>query len=322
MAISYVADAGWDAGGASGSGFTLTKPTGTASGDYMVAIFAVDTYDGGGGNRPVTPPSGWTSQAHVFTDFNLTIDVMTRTATASEPGSWSGTFTGGSSPRRVSIVTTYRGVAGLAIDNTNDSGTTNSMSTGTVNNPTATNWRIVAAAYSSASTSNQIECNEVINRDRQESDNVEAGMWDSNGTIATGNTSRTVSRALTWESAASWIAILDAVDGAAVDGTLGASMPLPTMTASGSLSYSASLAATAPLPTMTSAGLATPPEGPFEVVVLPVVNIVGATTAAGPLDVVAGPLVDIRAETRFFGIRVVTPAAEDRTTRPRLGPAD
>lgn len=320
MAISYVADASWNAS-SSASTFTLTKPSGTASGDYMVAIFAADTFDSGGGDRTVSPPAGWTSQGHVYSGPNCVIDVMTRTAGGSEPGSWSGSFTGGSTPDRVAIVVTYRGVSGLALDRTASSGSSTSFSTGTVNNPTSTNWRVVAAAYSSASVSYAITSNEVSNRDTQPENNVEAGMWDSNGTIATGNTSRTVSRGAAWESAASWIGILDASD-TAYTGTLSCLLPDLSMTAAGFPAFPAVLAATLPLITMTAAAIGSPPSGTLGVDITPVMTATGATAASGTLVVAISPVFGIDAETRQFGIRVVTPEAESRTITPRLGTVD
>lgn len=322
MAISYIADASWNSGGSSSSSFTLQKPSGTASGDYMVAIVALDTFDGGGGNRTFTPPSGWTSQGHVYSGPNCVIDVMTRAAGSSEPSSWSGSFSGGSTPDRVSIVTTYRGVAGLAVDGTSSTGSGTSFSTATVNNPTATNWRVVAAAYASASVSYNITSNEVINRDTEPQSNVYGGMWDSNGTIGTGNTSRTVSRGAAWESAAAWIGILDASDGSVASGTLGISLPLLTVSNTASLSYSGTMAGNLPKPTMTADGIATPPAGPLDVLVLPTMTATMFTDASGTLGVMAGPIVEITAETRAFGIRVVTPARESRVTTPLRGATD
>ncbi|MFE6223003.1 hypothetical protein [Streptomyces sp. NPDC057854] len=322
MAISFVGVASWDSASTSGSAFTLNKPAGVASGDFLVAIFAADTFDSGGGDRTVSNPSGWTTVGHVYGGANGFIHVMTRAAGSSEPASWNGTFTGGSTADRASVVCAYRGVAGLAVDGESSTGSATTLNTASVSNPSATNWRVVAAAYSSASTSYAITSNEVSLRDRQPNANVEPAIWDSNGTIATGSTSRQVSRGAAWESAMAWIGILDNQEGAASSGTLSGSLPLPTMTASGSLSYSGTLAASLFLPTMTGGGIASPPSGALDVPVAVTVSMAGASAARGSLDVIAVPVVNVVGETRFFGIRTITPEREDRTVRPRLGATD
>src|SRR5688500_1194931 len=107
MAISYVADASWSSGSSGTSSFTLIKPSGTTSGDYMVAIVAIDT-SSSGGDRTITPPSGWTSQGHKYASPYCVVDVMTGAAGASEPGSWTGSLAGTAAWPIVSIVTTYR----------------------------------------------------------------------------------------------------------------------------------------------------------------------------------------------------------------------
>jgi hypothetical protein len=216
MAISFVADAAWSSGSGASS-FTLTKPTGTTQGDFMVAIVALDTFNTSGGDTTVTPPSGWSSVGHRHrSGSNLVIDVMTRTVGSSDPASWSGTLNQSESPR-MSIVATYRGASGIAIDGTSDTGETTSFSTATINNPTNDNWRIVCAAYTSATTGTDMTSNEVTLRERRKQDTLEAIIYDSNGTISTGNTSRTVSRGLIWESAASWIGAIDASSAAATN---------------------------------------------------------------------------------------------------------
>lgn len=318
MAISFVSDDSWS-GSSSSSSFTLRRPSGISSGDFLVAILSMDTFENGGGNRSVTPPSGWTSQGHVYSSPNCVIDVMTKTVDSDEPSSWTGSLSSSSSAR-ASIVAAYRGVSGLADDGTRSTGSSTSFRTATVNNPTTTNWRIVAAAYVSSSVSYQIESNESVNTERVTSDGTnEAGIWDSNGTIGTGNTNRTVSRGAVWESAASWIGILDAVDGAEVDGPLTATMPLISVSMDSELGYSGTMAATALLPTMTASGIATPPEGPLDIAITPVMTVSAATDASGTLDTVVLPVINFVTETRKFGIRVVVVEAEARRIVPLLG---
>ncbi|GHG09836.1 hypothetical protein [Streptomyces hydrogenans] len=322
MAISFVGTASWDSAASSGSSFTLNKPASVTTGDFLVAVFAADTFDSGGGDRTVTNPSGWTTVGHVYGGANGFIHVMTRTATASEPSSWNGSFTGGGTADRAAIVCAYRGVAGLAVDGESSTGSAASFATASVSNPAATNWRVVAAAYSSASTSYAIASNEVALRDRQPNSNIEPGMWDSNGTVATGSTSRTVSRGAAWESAMSWIGILDNQEGAVASGSLAVDLPLLSAAGSGELSYSAAMAVSLLMPSMTGAGIASPPSGTLAVPVVVTVSVVGASAARGSLDVLVLPVVDVVGETRHFGIRTVTPEREERIVRPRLGATD
>jgi hypothetical protein len=320
MAISFVASAGWDEV-TDDTSYTLQKPTGVASGDIMLAVLGLDLALDGGSDTTVTPPSGWTLLKSLTSPPNHQTAIMTRTAGSSEPGSWNGVLASGRGPK-ASAVVAYRGAAGIAVSEDNTTGTGTSISTGSVTNPTATNWRVVLGAYSSASVSSTLSSNEVIKRQAAENANVEVGAWDSNGTISTGSTSRTMSRGSTWESAAVYMAILDAIDGPAVSGSLSITMSLPVPDIDATQFYEATLAVSTPIPTMTASGIATPPDGPLVVVVTPSMDVSASQHAAGSLDVIPAPDVNIVAETRKFGIRVVTPGAEDRTVRPKLGAVD
>jgi hypothetical protein len=220
----------------------------------------------------------------------------------------------------------YRGAFGLVDDTaTRTIGSATSYSVGPVSNPSATNHRILIAAYGSSSNNYTITSNEVRYVAFGTVDPgtaIEAAMWDSNGTVSTGNHSRTVSRGAIWGTSAGWIGILSASAGEDIEGDLVAALPSLSASMAGSLGYDASMAVTLPLPTMTASGIASPPEGPLDVLVLPEVSVEAAHHAAGTLDVLAGPIVQIAGETRRFGIRVVTPESESRVIRPRLGAVD
>lgn len=316
MAISYVGS-GSGTGGSSSS-FTIYKPTGTASGDFMIAIVALDTVTGGGGDRTFSPPSGWVSEGHRYSSPNCVIEIMRRTAGSSEPATWGGTFSGGTAGYVASITATYRGAVGIVADGVSSVGSATSFNTASVSNPTATNWRIVAGAYVSGSTSYAIASNEVRNLRRQSNTYVEAGIWDSNGTIGTGSTSRNVSRGAVWESATSWIGILDATDGAAVTGSLACTLPFLAVAASATLEFVSTMSTSLPAPGVDMSGIASPPSGPMDVVILPVVEVETYVDTEGTLDVVCLLVVEAVAETRSFGIRVVTPEREYRTISPLM----
>lgn len=324
MAISFVS-ASEISSQVNSTNYTINKPSGIASGDFLVAVvFFSDTFVFS--QTTVNVPAGWTKVRDAFADpggnnYVSQLAVMTKTAGSSEPGSWSGSF-GSSKDWRVVCCAAYRGASGIVANNYGTAGNATSLSTNSVTNSAASNWRITAGGYTSASVSYALESNEIANRALDdEGGHIYSGIWDSGGTIGTGSTSRTISRGATWASACSWIGILDASD-TAVTGTLDATLPKMTMTASGSQSYDGVLAATLPKPTMTATAIGTPPEGPLSVAITPVMTATGATAASGTLGVLLAPVMTVVGETRTFGIRVVTPEAESRTTTPRRGAVD
>lgn len=329
MAISFVASSSWTTN-SSGTGFTIQKPAGTVSGDLMVAIVAIQLFPSAT-TVTITNPSGWSTQDSVSSPPDLQIRVMHRVAGSSEPSSWNGSISA-SRIQRVTICGTYRGSTFITPKGTSSIGGATTLNTATINNPASDDWRMVFGAYVSSTANYTIGSNELTQRKIDQAVNgpdgytsaIQAGLWDSGGTIASGNTSRNITRGAVWESAASWIAIMQP-DDPAVDGTLSATLSKPTMTASGSIGYDGTLAATLPsMPAVSMSGISTPPEGPLDVLVLPVVSMSGATAASGSLVVLAGPTVTLNGETRFFGVRVVTPEREleKRITTPRLGAVD
>lgn len=324
-AISFVGSASGSAN--STSSFQLSKPTGVVSGDFMVAVVGFfATTDGS--ERTVTPPSGWTVVDGEYVTASgkpHQICVMRRTAGSSEPSTWNGSISSSSVAGLVTIVSAYRNVIGIAASGTSSKGGGTTYDTATVNNPVSANWRVTVGGYTSGTLNYEISSTEVRERKIQgrtsSLEDVQLGVWDSNGTISTGNTSRKITRGATWASSCSWIGILDAND-VTITGSLEGTLPKPSMTTTAALSYSGTLAATLPKPTVTAAGIATPPDGPLDVLILPVVAIAGAHHASGTLDVLIVPVMDAEGETRKFGIRVVTPEAESRVTTPRLGAVD
>lgn len=306
--------------------FTVSKPSGIVAGDLMIAYLAF--YGGpSASQRTVTAPSGWTkvSEEYVTASGHAhQMCVMTRTATASEPGSWNGAVSTNAYVY-TTVTVAYRNAVGIATHGKTKVGASRNYGTATVSNPTATNWRIVMASYTSSSTSWEIDSNETTERsiDQQVSNeqDVQVGVWDSSGTVAVGNTSRSVTRDSNWSTSTSWIGIIDAND-ATVDGSLALSMPLPTVSAEMTQSYGGVLASSLPLPTMSMEGIASPPSGTLDVLVIPSVSMDAAHHASGALDVVVTPSMGVVAETRQFGIRVTTPEAESRVVTPRLGAAD
>lgn len=107
-AIAYVGTA---AGSVSSGSFSISKPGGVQSGDFMIASVAVY-----GTGVSVTAPTGWTAVDQISDgDGTSRLTILTRVAGASEPSSWSGTFTYTTQFPSYSSVAcaAYRNTAGL-----------------------------------------------------------------------------------------------------------------------------------------------------------------------------------------------------------------
>lgn len=74
--------------GAGSTSLTITKPTNTASGDFLFATIAVD---GGSGNT-ITPPSGWTLELRTNDGTALALATYYKLAGASEPADYTWTL--------------------------------------------------------------------------------------------------------------------------------------------------------------------------------------------------------------------------------------
>lgn len=307
----------------SNTSFTISKPSGVASGDFMVAMLSF--YGGSStSQRTVTAPAGWTKvgEEYITSGGNPhQLCVMTRTAGSSEPGSWNGSVSTNAYVW-VTASVAYRNVVGLATSGTSEAGSSRNYSTATVNNATPTNWRLTMASYTASNLNWEIDSSESTEReidDRSSNEqDVQVGVWDSSGTISTGNTSRSITRDSNWSTSASWIGILDAND-VTLDGTMSVSLPAPlAMTASAELGYSGTLDAGLPLPTMEASGVASPPEGPLDVTITPTMSVDAAHHTSGSLDALIVPTMEVGGETRQFGIRVIVPEAETRVIVPRF----
>jgi hypothetical protein len=327
MAISFVGSTS-TASTTNDASYTLTKPSGVQSGDFMIGVVA--TWPGADqGERNVTAPSGWTIVDEVFASSSsgaCQLTILTRTAGSSEPASWSGGYSSLQTDTEATIVVAYRGVDGLdASTDTATRGSATSYTVGPATNSSSSNWRVTVGAYVHSALSSAIQSTETLQRGIDGVDDgtaVQVSLWDSNGAVASGSHSRTISRGSTWTTSAAWIGFLDA-DTESIPGTLAAAMPLPTMTMQGQQGYQGSMAVTIPvIPSVSMAGIASPPAGTLDTVVMPEVSIDASEHAIGTLDVVPAPVVDVVGETRKFGIRVVTPGREVRVIVPRLGAVD
>lgn len=122
------------AAGGTNSSLTITKPTGTVSGDVLVAAIAI---------RPetltITPPSGWSlvlSQANTNTQANA-VAVYTKVAGASEPTSYTWSFSAGSTGSSGGIAA-FTGVDSVTPVNVSGGATTGVSASVSVNAPSVT----------------------------------------------------------------------------------------------------------------------------------------------------------------------------------------
>jgi hypothetical protein len=146
-----------------GVNYTLNKPANTTTNDLMLA-FVTSTEHGG-----IIPPSGWTLVNTASVNDGSTdtaLFVLKRTATASDPSSWTtGKLTVASS-RRTAVVVSYSGAAHaddqFIADNVRvDASGANVHRTQIVNNTDPNAWRVAAFAASDNATGAAFSANEV-----------------------------------------------------------------------------------------------------------------------------------------------------------------
>lgn len=133
----------------SGTNFTLNAPAGLATGDLMIAY--VTSSQAGG----VTPPAGWTVVNTASLDDGSTdsaLFVLKRTATGSEPGSWTDGNLTVASTRRNARVVAYSGAADASVQFIAENVLTRAADTplyltsAVVNNTDSNAWRVAAFA--------------------------------------------------------------------------------------------------------------------------------------------------------------------------------
>lgn len=224
--------------------YTINRPAGVKSGDFMVAVATF-----GGSITTVTAPSGWTLvDKTTQTDGTgpCTFAVFKRTAGGSEPTSWSGTLSSASRPTIVQSVA-YRNCKDASLqfisEDTSTSASGSNITTATVTNTTSNSWRISAFGMTTDEVAYWSTSSEVAQRanDHQFSYtpvDVNAAIFDSNGPISTGSHARTATSERDWYAAVGWIGIIAGLDTPPAAGaneteradlTVGAADPWQTM---------------------------------------------------------------------------------------------
>lgn len=329
MAISFVGVSTMWSSSASSTSFTINKPAGTlADGDLMIAVLTWTT-GSTATDLSCTVPSGWTKQDEIFNGgdgWDHQMCVMTRFYVSGDPSTWSGTLSSTQAKVKVSTVAAYRGVQSIAVKGTASVAgpSTTSYSTATVNNPSASNWRFVCAGYESSSLTYSMNTNEVTSRalngdsNSGSADFIQLRIADSGAAIATGNTSRTVSRSAAFDASTAWIGILAATTGTPATGDMAMTLGRPTVSAAGEVHDDATMSMTLGAVQIAADGFGTPPvvSGTMGMTLSPVTaDGAGTLPVSGSMDMLMLPRIQINTETRVSGVRVIVVEAEDRVIR-------
>lgn len=143
----------------SGTNYTLNCPAGVQVGDLMLAF--VTTANAG----TCTPPAGWTLVNSAVVDDGSTdtaLFILKRTATASEPGSWTDGTVSVTSTRRHARVVAYSGAADASQQFVSENVTATASDTpayitsAIVNNTDPNAWRVSAFAFNDDVTGSMV----------------------------------------------------------------------------------------------------------------------------------------------------------------------
>lgn len=329
MAISFIGVSTMWSSSASSTSFTINKPAGTlADGDLMIAVLTWTT-GSTATDLSCTVPSGWTKQDEIYNGgdgWDHQMCVMTRFYVSGDPSTWSGTLSSTQAKVKVSTVAAYRGVQSIAVKGTASVAgpSTTSYSTATVNNPSASNWRFVCAGYESSSLTYSMNTNEVTSRalngdsNSGSADFIQLRIADSGAAIATGNTSRTVSRSAAFDASTAWIGILAATTGTPATGDAAMTLGGVTQAVAGEVHNDATAAMTLGGVSQSFSGFGTPPAvtGPLAMSLNSVtMDGQAGVPPMGTMDMAVLAGISFNVETRVHGVRVITVEAEDRTIR-------
>jgi hypothetical protein len=220
MAISFVASA-TQATNYGGTSIVVNKPTGTTSGDVMIAVL---------GGTPATL-SGWTLLGSAAGGSSMkTVRAFYKVAGASEPTSYTWTI---SSSATQAFIATYRGV-----DNTTPVDTTHFDITGvtstadftpTSQTATAAQWGLTFAlgytfnsttvrTYTESSGTERLDTGVAIN----DPGTVDAMLTDSNGNLSAGSFSRTQTRSVAADAGVKGVILLNSGNISVTPGTAAA----------------------------------------------------------------------------------------------------
>lgn len=319
MTIAFVAAGTTYSNTASGTSFTLNKPAGVATGDTMVAAVACWA----NGSQKTITATGWTVRQTAYRDAvddQIQLTVLTRVVEAGDPASWTATASG-SVFLRTAGVAAYSGVQSIGTSGQTNQASGTSLATATVNNTVDQSWRVHVGACFAGSLSVNIASNETSRRYIVAADNsgaIQQALWDSNTGIATGNTSRTLSRSSAWECAGNVILMLNNVAGTPASGTWASTLGGIDANGDGEVHDDATVSASLGAVAAAMSGYGQPPvvTGPIASSLGAVaVQATGGTVVSGSLAGSIGVQAEAVGETRAFGVRVIVVERDDRTIR-------
>lgn len=300
---------------ASASSVSASKPTGTASGDLLIAAFTSNSQN-------CTPPSGWTEMFDEPIDV-FRCQVFRKTAGGSEPSSYSFTVPD-SAPLALSI-TALRGIdtsSPVDISPVVESGTTHSepYTTPSVSGGTAGRLMFLRAARISSSTPVTFTGSGVtelvdVGVFSGGSVSYSAGLYLATSDYSSGGSKSgaavTASASESHNVVATW-----AVKASGVPGSMEVSLPLPTVSMEGSWAVPAVLDADLPLPTMDAEGFAGDYEGTLEAEVPIGVDMAAGLEPTGTVAIEMPISIDAHGETRHFSENVMPIEREERWLIP------
>jgi len=237
MAISFI-NVATNQNLTASTSFTFTKPTNATTGDLLIGVVA-------NGRATATDSSyactGWTPLEDVYYDGagdDVQMGVFSRVVQAGDPASWTGSSS--VSLEYQSIVWCLRGADStlLASETIETSGTSNSSYTSvTVNNTDSGAWRLGAVVWTDATggastgvSGNTFRVNDgALNVTG--TDEMMFAACDSNGAIATGNTSITWTVPSGQDEGMTWIGLVAPSAGSATNAPSGAGAATATSNA-------------------------------------------------------------------------------------------
>lgn len=207
----------WDTINAQTS-YTINRPTGVGLNDLMIAALVVF------GTVTVTAPAGWTIVRQATQPNGTgpcTMAVFKRTATASEPSSWSGTISVAAKPLITQCVA-YRNCQDASVqflaENISQNSLTAALTTATAANTNSSSYRVCIfgattgndnATWTSSETSERADDFEFFYTATHTIDKTSLlAVFDSNGSVGTGNHSQVGYSNWDWYAAVSWIGLI------------------------------------------------------------------------------------------------------------------
>jgi len=298
---------------ANASSVTANRPTGTSTGDLLLAVFTSN-------NQNCTPPAGWTelNDSEIDTFRN---QIFYKVATASEPTSYTFTVPSAASP----LVLTISGLRGLDASNLIDiepvavasAGQSEPYSTPSVSGGTVGHLlylRTVRFAGSTPATFTATGVTEITDVGVFSGGSVcySIGLYFASSDYTSSGSKPglaiTSSQTESHNVAVTWAFKTDGLTA-----TMDATIPMvPSVSMSGSPEIPGDLDADLPLPVIDGEIFNGEYDGTLDVQVPITVSMAGLGASAGSLDVTILPVVQIGGETRRFADNVVEIEREER----------